>query len=112
MLKSKCPANRSVGFRRCIITIDNGVGQVAASGSIEVAPSVATTYTLTAISADGVVTTAQVTVTVTGQLCVPTLDGNLAYLLNGGASFATGVYYVNACGGGFQWNKTLWTVAD
>ena len=86
------------------VAIDQGIGTVSASGSLTVYPTTTTTYTLTVTYSDGVVTTAQVTVTVTGQVCVPTLDGNLTYF-NGGASFATGVYYVNACGGGFQWNK-------
>jgi hypothetical protein len=40
------------------VSIDNGVGPVAASGTVVVTPSVDTTYTLTATAAGGAVTTA------------------------------------------------------
>ena len=45
------------------ISIDNGIGTVAATGSQAVSPTVTTTYTLTATNADGTVTsTAQVAI--------------------------------------------------
>lgn len=46
------------------VTIDNGVGTVAATGSLELTPSADTTYTLTATSAGGSVTTASFAVDV------------------------------------------------
>jgi hypothetical protein len=46
-----------------LVQIDNGVGAVAASGTLNVAPNATTTYTLTATNATGSVTaTAKVTV--------------------------------------------------
>jgi len=55
------------------ITINNGVGTVAANGSQSVSPTTTTTYTLTATGADGTTSvTAAVTVTVGGG-AVPTV---------------------------------------
>ena len=49
------------------VSINNGVGSVATNGSVNVTPSATTTYTLTAMGADGVTSvSAAVTVTVGG----------------------------------------------
>ena len=52
------------------VTIDNGIGTVAASGSTTVSPSTTTTYTLTATGSSGGTVTATATVTV--QEMMPT----------------------------------------
>lgn len=58
------------------VTIDNGVGTVALSGSTTVSPVTTTTYTLTATNTAGSVTaTTTVTVTVSEALTI-TYDGN------------------------------------
>ena len=46
------------------VSIDNGIGQVASSGSQAVTPSTTTTYTLTAVGTDNQSVTAQATLTV------------------------------------------------
>jgi len=56
------------------VTIDNGVGTVALSGSTTVSPTTTTTYTLTATNTAGSVT-ATTTVTVSSLLTI-TYDGN------------------------------------
>ena len=48
------------------VTIDNGIGAVGLSGSVEVSPGVTTTYTITATGPEGVATSS-VTITVTGN---------------------------------------------
>ncbi|MCX6875879.1 MAG: hypothetical protein NTW21_19020 [Verrucomicrobia bacterium] len=60
------------------VSIDNGVGTVAASGSLVVSPTATTTYTLTATAAGGYSTTSTATVAVrsiTGALPIYTFEG-------------------------------------
>ncbi len=57
------------------VTIDNGVGTVALTGSQDVAPTQTTTYTLTATSRTGT-STAQVTVNVTQGVQITTFTAN------------------------------------
>jgi hypothetical protein len=58
------------------VTIDNGIGTVAASGSRSVAPTATTTYTLTATNSAGSTTaTATVTVTAASDTTPPTVVG-------------------------------------
>ena len=57
------------------VTINQGIGTVAASGTRSVAPTATTTYTLTATNAAGSVT-ATATVTVAGTRITPTITWN------------------------------------
>ena len=70
------------------VTIDNGVGNVAASGSATVSPTQTTTYTLTATGSGGA-SSSHVTVTVTAPKPTVTISANPAAVSPGQSSTLT-----------------------
>lgn len=70
------------------VSIDNGIGTVAASGSTTVSPTATTTYTLTATGSSGTVT-ATATVTVQTLMPTATLTANPSTITAGNTSTLT-----------------------
>jgi|WetSurMetagenome_2_1015567.scaffolds.fasta_scaffold155029_2 hypothetical protein len=82
------------------VQIDNGLGVVAASGSVDVTPAATTTYTLTATNATGNVTkTAAVKVHAVERQGSFTVRGTFAADLDGGKEVAS------LPGADFLWNQ-------
>jgi len=76
------------------ISIDNGIGSVAASGSRTVSPGASTTYTLTAASAGGT-RTATVTVSVQAASCPITgAAANDTYFISNSSVLSKGSWWV------------------
>lgn len=88
------------------VTIDHGIGTVAASGSTNVSFDGNPVYTLTATNTGGT-TTSQTTATQasssSGTILLPAANSAPVFF-NGGASYAAGVYLITCCGGAFSWN--------
>jgi phospholipase C len=70
------------------VSIDNGIGTVAASGSTTVSPTMTTTYTLTVTGSNGTAT-ATATVTVQGLMPTATLSANPSTITAGNTSTLT-----------------------
>ncbi len=69
------------------LTLDQGIGSVAPSGSVSVSPSATTTYVLTATNSSGSVT-APVTVTVSPDGVAPSTPGNLTATVTSASSLS------------------------
>jgi hypothetical protein len=80
------------------VQIDNGIGVVAASGSVDVTPSATTTYTLTATNATG-------TATKTAAIKVHAVERQGSFTVRGtfGADFDQGKEATVMAGADMQW---------
>jgi len=77
------------------VTIDNGVGTVAATGSTDVTPQIDTTYTLTATNVDGTVTsTAQVAILPAASLAVTFNPAPLVWTYDSVAGTTSGTFSI------------------
>lgn len=77
------------------VTIDNGVGTVAATGSTDVTPLVDTTYTLTATNADGSTTsTAQVAILPAADLDIAFDPTPIVWTYDSGADTTSGTFSI------------------
>jgi len=77
------------------VTIDNGVGTVAATGSTDVTPQVDTTYTLTATNVDGTATeTAQVAILPAADLTVAFNPTPLVWDYDSGTDTTSGTFSI------------------
>jgi hypothetical protein len=75
------------------ITIDQGIGAVAATGTTDVTPGATTTYTLTATNADGTTTaTAQVAILPRAALTVATSPDPVVWTYNAGEDITSGTF--------------------
>lgn len=75
------------------VTIDNGIGTVAATGTQAVSPTATTTYTLTATNADGTVTsTAQVAILPAATFTLATNPATIAWTYDSGTNTTSGTF--------------------
>jgi len=89
------------------VSIDNGIGVVALSGSLSVNPLVTTTYTLTATGPGGAVTSTA-TITVTPYIIdqqLPSVTTGAAAWFGGKRVLAAGAYRIRYLGGAYQFDK-------
>ena len=93
--------------RAASVSIDNGIGAVALSGSLSVNPLVTTTYTLTATGPGGAVTSTA-TITVTPYIIdqqLPSVTTGAAAWFGGKRILAAGAYRIRYLGGAYQFDK-------